>query len=124
MRRLLLLVGPLLAGCGDGGDAAARRAPDGTFPIADVTLGLIGASCLTAAHGTAPGSDVRALHTTIHYPDAPGRFPLIVLSHGLGALGRLSRSRLHLETDLAASDGRAGAASPPTFGSQPRPDLR
>jgi dienelactone hydrolase len=88
--RALLLLFALLAGCGDGGSSgAALNAPDGAFAIADATLDFVDASRPTAANGSAPGRDSRTLHTNIFYPDAPGRFPLIVFSHGLGALGRI-----------------------------------
>jgi dienelactone hydrolase len=88
--RPLLLLALLCLGCGGGGHSSPAAAPpDGTFPVAEVMLDLVDASRPTAANGAAPGSDVRTLHTAIYYPDAPGRFPLIVFSHGLGALGRL-----------------------------------
>lgn len=82
---LLLL---LLAACGDGGGGALHQ-PDGTFAVADTTLTLIDASRPTAANGTAPVADTRTLRTAVFYPDAAGRFPLIVFAHGLGALGRI-----------------------------------
>ncbi|MDX2167744.1 MAG: hypothetical protein SF182_11795 [Deltaproteobacteria bacterium] len=88
--RLALLVALLLAGCGDGGGSAARlNEPDGSFAIADTTIDFVDTSRPTAPNGGAPGSDSRRLHTIIYYPDAPGRFPLIVFSHGLGALARI-----------------------------------
>lgn len=87
MRRLGFVLALLLVGCGGGGHPAAEQAPDGSFGIATVAIDLVDASRSTAANGTAPGSAARTLHTTIYYPDAPGRFPLIVFAHGLGAVG-------------------------------------
>ena len=91
MRRwpALLLLAALLVGCGGDGGSGATNAPDGTFTIAETTIDFVDPSRPTAANGTAPGSDMRTLHTAIFYPAAPGRFPLIVFSHGLGALARI-----------------------------------
>jgi dienelactone hydrolase len=89
-RWLLLLLLALLIGCGDSDHSGASlNAPDGTFAIADSTIDFVDSTRPTAPHNGAPGSDARALHTIIYYPDAPGRFPLIVFSHGLGALARI-----------------------------------
>ena len=88
MRRwppILLLL--LLAGCGDGGGGAA--APDGTFAVDEATITLIDAGRPTAANGSAPGSDTRTLRTALYLPRSERRLPLIVFSHGLGALGRI-----------------------------------
>ena len=92
MRRwpLLLLAMLLFAGCGGGGSSNANtQPPDGTFAIVSATVDFVDATRPTAPNNGAPGSDSRTLHTTIYYPDAPGPFPLIVFSHGLGALARI-----------------------------------
>lgn len=89
-RWLLALCALVVVGCGDGGHfGTATTAPDGSFAIATASLRLVDSTRPTAANGDAPGSPARTLPTTVYYPDAPGRFPLIVFSHGLGALGRL-----------------------------------
>ena len=86
------------AACGRGAtatwhDRAAAAAAPATSPSA-------GPSAAAAPTGTAPakrfavavrtlplrhGAD-RPLPTTVWYPDAPGRFPLVLFSHGLGGL--------------------------------------
>jgi dienelactone hydrolase len=87
---LLLLAILLLAACGDGGSSGTNtQPPDGTFAIANATIDFVDTSRPTAEHNGEAGSDSRKLPTTIYYPDAPGRFPLIVFSHGLGAVGRI-----------------------------------
>lgn len=85
MRRLLCAL-VLLVGCG-GGQSVTTNPPDGSFRVATLALELVDDSRPTAPNGGAPGSDTRTLHTTIYHPDAPGRFPLIVFAHGLGAVG-------------------------------------
>lgn len=84
-RPILLLL--LLAACGDGGGGAS--APDGTFAYDEATVTLVDASRPTAANGAAPGSDTRTLRTSLYLPRTERRLPLIVFSHGLGALGRI-----------------------------------
>ncbi len=86
----LLALALLLVACGDsGGSSTVQNEPDGSFEIADTTIVLVDPSRPTAANGTAPRSDSRTLTTSVFYPRTAGRFPLIVFSHGLGALARI-----------------------------------
>ena len=85
-RWVIPLLAFLIAGCGDGGGTAA---PDGTFAVDEAAVTLVDASRPTAANGGAPGSDTRTLRTALYLPRSERRLPLIVFSHGLGALGRI-----------------------------------
>ncbi|WBB66636.1 alpha/beta hydrolase [Micromonospora sp. WMMD812] len=82
-RLAAVLVTALLAGCAPataatGGPVPARRAPEGTYAVGVRTFTLD------------PGS-ARPLAVTVWYPAegravAPGRFPVVVYSHGLDSL--------------------------------------
>jgi fermentation-respiration switch protein FrsA (DUF1100 family) len=104
---LAILLLASLAGCSD------RETSFGTGPYA---VGFheyvfVDASRPTPANGDVPGKSTRTLLTRVYYPaegpiadaetrDAPplttdGPFPLIVFSHGLGAVAEVYRDLLH-----------------------------
>ncbi|HZJ27806.1 MAG TPA: dienelactone hydrolase family protein [Acidimicrobiia bacterium] len=89
-----------------GGPASgteAKAEPTGSAPyeVRTTTETLVDASRPTAEGRATPALSDRTLETTIAYPDDPGPFPLVVLSHG--STGRPERL-----TELAATWARAG----------------
>ena len=66
------------------GTTATTALPHGPFAIKTSTLHLVDATRPTAAGADTPALPTRTLDTTIVEPDAPGSYPLILFSHGLG----------------------------------------
>jgi dienelactone hydrolase len=69
--------------------------------VRTVTETFVDPSRPTAASPVTPAASERALPTTVVYPDAAGRFPLVVLAHGYGGEPRKFST-------LAATWARAG----------------
>jgi predicted dienelactone hydrolase len=61
--------------------------PARPLAVASTTRTFVDESRSTPAGGGNPGAPTRTLETSIWYPDAPGRFPLVVFSHGWTASG-------------------------------------
>lgn len=108
----------LVTGCGsDGGRAKANAVtgdsgrsdksaeeastPTNPFKLKTVSETFVDDSRVTPATSSQPEIPNRKLVTTITYPDVAGRFPLIVLSHGLTG----NPERL---TEIAAAWARMG----------------
>jgi predicted dienelactone hydrolase len=113
-----LLAVPARAACPPDATTVAFLAP-GAFGVGVRTLPLVDATRPTQAHGGRPELPTRTLTTEVWYPiegsglaavrdapRAPGRFPLIVSSHGYGDL----RTGLGYLNRLLASRGYVVAA--------------
>lgn len=98
-----------LAGCGDR--ATTGLATGGPYAVGFREYTFVDASRGTPANGAVPAKSTRTLLTRVYYPaegpladgevqDAPplatdGTFPLVVFSHGLGAVAEVYRDLLH-----------------------------
>lgn len=71
-----------LCACSDGSDSPAVQGP---FAVSLSEWTYVDSSRGTPASGDYPALATRTLPALVFTPDAPGRFPLLLFSHGLGA---------------------------------------